>query len=90
MKHLYDYTFGPTKLNVDPEHSKILLTESPLNPLENQERMGELMFETCGFNAMHIANQAILTLIAQGLSTGVVIDSGDGVTHICPVCNGLI
>ena len=38
---------------------------------------------------MHIANQAVLPLIAQGLSTGVVIDSGDGVTHICPVQNGL-
>jgi len=89
MKHLYDYTFGPTKLNVDPTHAKILLTEPPLNPLKNRERMGELMFETYGFNAMHVAIQATLTLIAQGLMTGVVIDSGDGVTHICPVYDGL-
>ena len=33
----------------------------------------------------YVAIQAVLTLYAQGLMTGVVVDSGDGVTHICPV-----
>lgn len=43
------------------------------------------MFEKYGFAGTYIAVQAVLTLYAQGLISGVVVDSGDGVTHICPV-----
>lgn len=45
----------------------------------------QVMFEKYGFDSAYIAIQAVLTLYAQGLISGVVIDSGDGVTHICPV-----
>lgn len=45
----------------------------------------QVMFEKYGFAGAYIAIQAVLTLYAQGLLSGVVVDSGDGVTHICPV-----
>ncbi len=66
MKQLYDYTFGPTKLNIDTRHAKILLTEPPYNPKQNRLKMMELMFENYGFNAVYVAIQATLTLYAQG------------------------
>lgn len=87
MKHLWDYTFFE-KLKVDPKECKIMLTEPPMNPKVNRERMAEVMFEQYNFQGLFIAIQAVLTLYAQGLLTGVVIDSGDGVTHIVPVYEG--
>lgn len=88
MKHVWDYTFNE-KLKIDPTECKVLLTEPPQNPKRNRERMVQEMFETYGFKGVHIAIQAVLTLYAQGLLTGVVIDSGDGVTHIVPVYSGI-
>ena len=67
MKYLYDYTFGPSKLKIDPRHAKILLTEPPYNPKQNRLKMMALMFDHYGFNAVHVAIQATLTLYAQGI-----------------------
>jgi len=88
MVHVWDYTFGAEKLNLEPENCKILLTEPPLNPTRNREKMIEVMFEKYGFDSTYIAIQAVLALYAQGLSTGIVVDSGDGVTHVWPVYDG--
>ncbi|KAK4687918.1 actin-related protein 2, partial [Tremellales sp. Uapishka_1] len=87
MKHLWDYTFDE-KLKVDTKGKKILLTEPPMNPKVNRQKMCEVMFEDYGFGGVYVAIQAVLTLYAQGLQTGVVVDSGDGVTHIVPVYDG--
>lgn len=84
MQHVWDYTFYD-KMNLDPTGRKILLTEPPMNPLKNRETMCEVMFERYGFGGVYVAIQAVLALYAQGLSSGVVVDSGDGVTHIVPV-----
>lgn len=87
MKHVWNHTFFD-KLQIEPKQCKVLLTEPPMNPMKNRERMITEMFETYHFEGVYIAVQAVLTLYAQGLLTGVVIDSGDGVTHIVPVYEG--
>jgi actin-related protein 2 len=87
MLHVWDYTFSE-KLKINPKECKVLLTEPPMNPKKNREKMIETMFEKYDVAGCYIAVQAVLTLYAQGLLTGVVIDSGDGVTHICPVYEG--
>ncbi|KAI0251786.1 Actin/actin-like protein [Lactifluus subvellereus] len=87
IKNIMDYTFSE-KLHVDPAGRKVLLTEPPMDPRANRQRMCQVMFEEYGFQDVYVAIWAVLTLYAQGLTTGVVVDSGDGVTHIVPVYDG--
>jgi actin-related protein 2 len=61
-----------------------------MNPTKNREQLVERMFETYSFGACSVSIQAMLTLYAQGLMTGVVVDTGDGVTHVVPVYDGFV
>merc|ERR1712211_112640 len=47
-----------------------------------------IMFETFNMPAMYVAIQAVLSLYASGRTTGIVMDSGDGVSHGVPVYEG--
>lgn len=44
MHHIWDYTFGPEKMNIDPTECKIMLTEPPMNPTRNREKLIEVHF----------------------------------------------
>merc|ERR1712083_854535 len=87
MEKVWEYCFS-NELRVDPSEHKVLLTEAPRNPKANREKMTQLMFETFQCMGLYVAIQAVLSLYSNGRTTGMVVDSGDGVTHTVPVFEG--
>ena len=87
MEKIWHYAFY-NELRVAPEEHPVLLTEPPMNPKANREKMTQIMFETFNTPAMYVANQAVLSLLAYGLTTGVVAEMGDGAVHCVPVWEG--
>ncbi|KAH0464020.1 hypothetical protein IEQ34_006806 [Dendrobium chrysotoxum] len=82
-------------LRCDPEDHYFLLTESPLTAPESREYSGEIMFETFNVPGLYIAVQPVLALAAGYTTskcemTGVVVDVGDGATHVVPVAEGYV
>mmetsp|Transcript_4083 Transcript_4083/g.9850 ORF Transcript_4083/g.9850 Transcript_4083/m.9850 type:complete len:409 (-) Transcript_4083:56-1282(-) len=89
METIWHHTFH-NELRVNPKEHPVLLTEAPLNPKADRERMVQIMFKTFNVPAMYVATAAELSLYASGHKTGIVMDSGEDVSHAVPIYEGYV
>lgn len=87
LEKIWQHCFT-NELKVVPSEHPVLLSEAIMNPKSNREKMAQIMFETFTIPAMHIALESVLSLYANGTTTGVALDSGEGVTQVMPVYDG--
>ncbi|OQR71859.1 alpha-centractin-like [Tropilaelaps mercedesae] len=88
MEKIWQYIYSKDQLQTFSEEHPVLFTEAPINPLNNREKAAEIFFETLNVPALFVSMQAVLSLYATGRTTGVVLDSGDGVSHAVPIYEG--
>lgn len=81
-KNVYD------ELRVSPDEHPVLLTEIPLNPKANREKMVDIFFKEFDVLGVYIASQPALALYTSGRVTGCVFDSGFGVSHAVCIYEG--
>ncbi|KAF3634453.1 hypothetical protein FXO38_21883 [Capsicum annuum] len=91
-----DYGTGMTKIGFSGDDSPRAVFPSIfgrpcfLGFLVNPEKMTQIIFETFNNATMHITTLVVLSLFANGRTTGFVFGSGDGVTHIVPIYQGYV
>ena len=87
METVWHHAFY-NELCLAPEEHPILITEPPLNPKSNREKMIQIMFETFNCPATYVAIQGLLSLYASGRSSAFILDVGEGVAHTYSTSNG--
>ena len=87
MEKIWQHTFH-NELRVAPEEQCVLLSDIPLNPRINREKMTQIMFETFSVPGMYVAFQATLAFYASGRGSGIVLESGEGVTQAMAFYDG--
>ncbi len=89
MEKIWHHTFH-NELRVAPEEQQLVVTEAPLNPVENIKHNAQILFEKFNIQSFYAENGAIASLFATSRTTGLIISSGYGVTHTVPVIEGYV
>ena len=86
---VFKYIYQNLEINNEEirEHP-ILITESLLNPYSNREKIASALFENLSAPAIFFASQPILSLFSTSNTSGVILESGEGVTQSCVVYEG--
>ena len=86
---VFKYIYQNLEINNEEirEHP-ILITEPLLNPYINREKIASALFENLSAPAIFFASQPILSLFSTSNTSGVILESGEGVTQSCVVYEG--
>ncbi|XP_062948964.1 uncharacterized protein LOC134374848 [Cynocephalus volans] len=87
MEKIWHHSFYQV-LRVAPEQHPMMVTEPPLNATSSKEKATQILFETFNVPALYLANQGVLSLYASGQTSGMTIESGDGMTYFVPIIDG--
>lgn len=87
---ILNYCFYSLLRIPDLSQYPVLYTEPPFLQKETKEYIAQVLFETHRVQKLIMVPTPILSIFSVGLTTGLVVESGDGITWVCPIINGQI
>jgi actin beta/gamma 1 len=85
MEKVWDYVFE--KLLISPDQHPILFSKSNIVS-EDFQQISEIMFEKYHVPALYVPYQGQLALISTGRTSGMVLDSGEGISEFSAFLDG--
>lgn len=87
MTELLEYVFE-TELQVNANQASVLMTDCPMSNKDDKHHLAQIMFEHFKVKSFALQNTAVLSMFSNGTTTGLVAESGEGVTYTVPVFEG--
>ena len=86
---LFNYIYSKLGINTEEisEHP-VVVAEPLLNPYSNREKIANSLFDDLGVPSIFFASQPILSLFSTSSTTGIIMESGEGVSQSCIVYEG--
>lgn len=83
LEHIFVHELG-----LQTKDISVLMTDSPMNTKENKMEITKLMFDYFKVQKFTLINTASLSLFSTGTTTGLVAESGEGISYAVPVFEG--
>ena len=77
------------KTRVDPKQTALLIADQNSNK-EDMEKIVSLAFEGIGLPSVFSIKKSILSLFANGKTSGIVLETGANITQVAPVSEGYV
>ena len=85
MRELWEYALEESLQITEISNCNFLMIDSVVNSKQYKQKIAEILFEEIKIQSLLFMNSATLSLFSTGETTGLVIESGHGLSTVTPV-----
>ena len=84
MRELWEYALEDLQIN-ELSNCNFLMIDSVVNSKQYKQKIAEILFEDIKIQSLLFMNSATLSLFSTGETSGLVVESGHGLTTVSPI-----
>ncbi len=85
MRELWEYALEENLQITEISNCNFLMIDSVVNSKQYKQKIAEILFEEIKIQSLLFMNSATLSLFSTGETSGLVIESGHGLSTVTPV-----